>query len=365
MHARTQRIFGIVALLAALAFAACANGAPPLERHQAVGLGAATPRTRAASPESGPSFVQIQGAKPYSQIASDDSGGEWFYEVSQTQSLTRVDENSLTLERFNFFSPSDFHGAPVAVDDDKQSMWFGLSYHGDRDAFPQIFLSSYQIRQHKVPQATEAHGMAAGLDNAMWFTDEFVGKIGRLDPATHKLYTYRLPSGDQPHDITRGPDGAMWFTVPAGSGSGGGKIGRIDIDTHKIVLYFVRSDVSPWSITGTPNALWFTDRFSGPTLGRIDVRTHARTYFDPPLGSTTDIVWRKPDLWVTTDEGDLGEFDPSNGQAHTYKIPHSKYGDAFLERGADNQLWVTEPDQQRLWRFCPDLNRTQCANPAR
>ena len=363
MYARALRLFGVVALLAAPAFAACANGTPPLGRNHAVGLDATVSRTRAALPETKPSFVQIVGANPRSQIASDDSGGEWFYEVGQAQSLVRIDEQTLTITRFNFFSSSDFYDAPVAVDDDKQSMWFGLSYHEGQDAFPQMFLSSYQIRQHKVPQATEATGMAAGLDNAMWFTDEFLGKIGRLDPATHKLYTYRLPLGDQPHDITRGPDGAMWFTVPAPAGSGGGKIGRIDIDTHKIVLYTIRSDVSPWSITSTPNALWLTDRFSGPTLGRIDAKTHARTYFDPPLGSTTDIVWRKPDLWVTTDEGNLGEFDPSTGQAHTYKIPRSTYGDAYLERGADDQLWVTEPDQQRLWRFCPDLNQTQCANP--
>jgi virginiamycin B lyase len=65
-------------------------------------------------------------------------------------------------------------------------------------------------------------GIVGGADGALWFTEAFGNKIGRI--ATDGAITeYPVPTAKSfPSGIAAGPDGALWFTE-----SGGNKIGRI------------------------------------------------------------------------------------------------------------------------------------------
>src|SRR5437879_3620662 len=74
-------------------------------------------------------------------------------------------------------------------------------------------------------------------------------------------------NGASPHGITAGPDGALWFTDSVnGTGS---KIGRITTD-GTISLFAVPTNNSELdSITvGPDGALWFTD-LANSVIGRI------------------------------------------------------------------------------------------------
>jgi virginiamycin B lyase len=65
-------------------------------------------------------------------------------------------------------------------------------------------------------------GITSGPDGALWCTENYGNKIGRL-ATTGTFIEYSLPtSGSEPGHITVGPDGALWFTEAVGN-----KIGRI------------------------------------------------------------------------------------------------------------------------------------------
>ncbi|MGZ4730299.1 MAG: Vgb family protein, partial [Acidimicrobiales bacterium] len=77
--------------------------------------------------------------------------------------------------------------------------------------------------------------VTSGSDGALWFT--FAGllggisSVGRIDPATHAVTTYTDPTISSPSGIAAGPDDALWFT------DGSSSIGRIDPTTHAISNY--------------------------------------------------------------------------------------------------------------------------------
>ena len=81
-----------------------------------------------------------------------------------------------------------------------------------------------QSRSITTTPNTGACGITAGPDGALWFTETFANKIGRIT-TTGELSEFLLPTPNSyPSGITAGPDGAVWFTE---SDNNGGKIGRI------------------------------------------------------------------------------------------------------------------------------------------
>jgi streptogramin lyase len=77
----------------------------------------------------------------------------------------------------------------------------------------------------------EPRGVALGPDDAIWFTESYPGKIGRLDLSTHQITEYASPRGRVgATSIALGPDDALWFTESDG-------IGRIDPWSHQLTEY--------------------------------------------------------------------------------------------------------------------------------
>jgi len=103
--------------------------------------------------------------------------------------------------------------------------------------------------------AAGPHGIAAGPDGALWFTEANGNKIGRVTTAG-AFSEFVIPTGfSQPTGITAGPDGALWFTEFNGS-----KTGRIT--TAGVLDEFVVLTPSsfPFGVTvGPDGALWFTE----------------------------------------------------------------------------------------------------------
>ena len=65
------------------------------------------------------------------------------------------------------------------------------------------------------------HGITAGSDGALWFTNSGNNSIGRISTAD-VVSNYTDPSISEPWAIAAGPDGDLWFTNP-----GDNSIGRI------------------------------------------------------------------------------------------------------------------------------------------
>jgi streptogramin lyase len=68
------------------------------------------------------------------------------------------------------------------------------------------------VQRYRVPTSpSEPFGIALGPDKAIWFTEFFGGKIGRLDPVTGTIHEYPIPySQSFPAGITAGAH-ELWF----------------------------------------------------------------------------------------------------------------------------------------------------------
>src|SRR5579863_3495640 len=78
----------------------------------------------------------------------------------------------------------------------------------------------YQLPTHH----SGPNGATMGPDGAIWFTECFSAKIGRITSSGH-ITEYSAPTPfSNPWGITSGPDGALWFTE---SSEFIAKIGRI------------------------------------------------------------------------------------------------------------------------------------------
>jgi virginiamycin B lyase len=77
------------------------------------------------------------------------------------------------------------------------------------------------------------HGLVADRDGNIWFTANFAGYIGKLDPGTGKFTEYKLPSPEarDPHTPLIDQDGILWFTVQSAN-----MVGRLNPKTGQIKL---------------------------------------------------------------------------------------------------------------------------------
>src|SRR5262249_11945200 len=67
--------------------------------------------------------------------------------------------------------------------------------------------------------APQPLGIAAGPDGNVWFTENRGSKVGRVNPATHKIEEFSdgITPGSNPTDLTLGGDGNLWFPEEIGS----------------------------------------------------------------------------------------------------------------------------------------------------
>ena len=83
-------------------------------------------------------------------------------------------------------------------------------------------LTEGEITEFALCSGTGPVGIAAGPDNAIWFTEYNGNRIGRITP-DGEITEYVIPTRrSAPFSIVTGSDGALWFTE-----IGGGKIGRL------------------------------------------------------------------------------------------------------------------------------------------
>jgi virginiamycin B lyase len=108
--------------------------------------------------------------------------------------------------------------------------------------------------------------ITAGPDSALWFTERFANKIGRIDTAGN-ISEFAIPTLESfPEGITVGPDGNLWFAETSGN-----RVGRIT--TAGVITEFTLpvAGRDPQDITAGPaadGALWFTERDAN-RIGRI------------------------------------------------------------------------------------------------
>jgi streptogramin lyase len=136
--------------------------------------------------------------------------------------------------------------------------------------------------------AEGAMQMIVGPDRAIWFTEQFAGKIGRFTMEA-KLTEYPVPGyprvvlgNDYSTELTGinvGPDGAIWFAEMAGNRIGrvtmSGAVTQFDVPTRQGVPF----GVSP----GRDGNIYFTELI-GNKVGRIQLRGADEVEVGPNTG---------------------------------------------------------------------------------
>jgi virginiamycin B lyase len=136
-----------------------------------------------------------------------------------------------------------------------------------------------QIREWAVPSKGEhPHDPAVGPDGALWFTEQMVSKLARLDPAAGTFREFPLKGdNDGPHGLVADRSGNIWYT-----GNFAAYIGKLDPRTGQVTQYKMPDPKAedPHSLVfDSQGILWFTVQVGNmvgrldPNTGKIDLRT--------------------------------------------------------------------------------------------
>ncbi|MBI2677828.1 MAG: lyase [Candidatus Koribacter versatilis] len=239
--------------------------------------------------------------------------------------------------------------------------------------------------------------VAPAPDGTVWFSNQFSGSVGNLDPKTGKYVIVLLGRGSSPHGMVMGPDGNLWvmdggqeaivrvdssdhkltlFRMPKEKGDlnlntgvfdhkgafwftgQNGFYGRLDPATEKIQLWRAPKGFGPYGITVTPQGtVWYTN-FAANHLVGIDPATFKTTVVELPYPSPTGArrVWSdsQGNLWLGTwASGELLRYSPAAKSWTAYKLPgwgpraYSTYVDE------DDIVWVSDFTANAVLRFDP------------
>jgi virginiamycin B lyase len=224
-------------------------------------------------------------------------------------------------------------------------------------------IKEYPLAAHSGP-----HGLVEDRDGHIWFTANFAGAIGRLDPKTGIVITYPMPepAARDPHTIAIDASGIVWFTLQQSN-----MLGRIDPKAGTVKLVhsptaksrpyglkinskgvpiFVEfgankvATVDPESMSikehalpdakarprrlalSDDNTVWYTD-FARGYLGRLDLATGAVKEWPSPSGPKSQpygIAFAKGAVWYNESfakPNTIVRFDPRTEQFQSWAIP--------------------------------------------
>ncbi|MGC1379552.1 MAG: hypothetical protein WA814_00870 [Candidatus Baltobacteraceae bacterium] len=361
-----RSFWSLSCLAAILAIAGCSA--------QQTGAGVMPP-SRAPQQRMHPStlggLVEIQAGKDLTgQIASDLAGNEWTAgaDAYGGNFIVGINEQTDAVSTFDLPGAGDALG--FALDPQHAKMWFTVPNSAPA-YIENIDLATHVFARYPLHHNANPDGIAAGPDDAMWFTElgkneHATGRIGRIDLATFAISEYTLPTHLRPREITLGADGALWFSATTGEDQG--SIGRITTD-GQVSDYAIGAN-RPYGITTGPDgAIWFAgvSDANGCLIGRIDLYSHARKLYKyaPNNGGNYEIATRDSYLWTTElDDARIDRLDPSTHAVTRRALPNGYYNPFGITLGRDHQLWFTNygPRGGAFGKLCPDESQQQCSS---
>ena len=159
---------------------------------------------------------------------------------------------------------------------------------------------SSNITEYPLSGITGASGITSGPDGALWFTEAYTNKVGRIT-TTGSLSEFSILPCVNPASIVVGPDAALWFTCESNA-TNGNTIGRIA--TGGSFTYFHLPDLTPdllQGITvGSDGAFWFAEEGANK-IGRMTTSGVVTEFSTPTQNSNPVAITLGPDgaSWFT------------------------------------------------------------------
>jgi virginiamycin B lyase len=206
------------------------------------------------------------------------------------------------------------------------------------------------FQEHDLPlAASEPTAIVTGPDGNLWFVEQAAGQIGRMTPAGTLA---ELPTSDPtstPSGIAIGPDGLVWFTERTTS-----QIGRYSLDGQTLDVWpTLTANAAPMGITAGPDgAVWFTER-GVAKLGRI-APDGTRTEYALPAGSLPTGIATGPDgdLWVTLrGRNSIARMTAAGVLDAEFVLPTLAAGASHIVAGPQGALWFTESTAAKIGRI--------------
>ncbi|MGQ4599621.1 virginiamycin B lyase family protein [Nocardia sp. R6R-6] len=210
-------------------------------------------------------------------------GNLWFTYFGASSGVAFL--NPATME-FSIFPTPDPASTPTDIwPGPDNAMYFAESI-GQR--IGRIDLGSHAISETPIPGGglnVPTTIMMPGRGNKMMVSAALTNSIIEYDTVTHEFTVHRVPTPNAvPQGLTIGSDGAIWF-----SESFGAKIGRIDPDSGAITEYPIATPEVPAPsmgplVLGADGNLWSANGgfTGGSTVGRFNTTTHKIDYFALP-----------------------------------------------------------------------------------
>lgn len=270
---------------------------------------------------------------------------------SQTQPLAinsgeRADRQGPTVKYFD--TPSIGAWPGYIVSGPQKALWFTEEFTGKIGRIT----TDGSITEFAVSNGQEPEGITVGPDGNLWFTEPGANEIGRMTPRGATTLFQITGSNPSPRGITLGPDGNLW-AVEFYDGyvdriTPKGKITRFQIPTYAPFA---------WAIsTGPDGDLWFTESAAN-AIGRFNPVTQK---FDesiavPTSGSTPWAILLTPDkhVWFTERTGDKIATVDASDHVQEFPIAQPESYPEDLALGSDGDLWFTEMQTGDLGRINP------------
>jgi virginiamycin B lyase len=209
------------------------------------------------------------------------------------------------------------------------------------------------VQVFAVPEGAHPHDVAPAPDGKVWYTAQYQGALGILDPATGTTRQLPLGADSAPHGVIAGPDGAAWITD-----GGLNAIVRVDPATEKVTSFPLPADAADANLN-TPafdggGRLWFTGQ--NGIYGRLDPKTGAMQVFKAPKGVGPYGITATPDgtVWYSSLAGSyIARLDPATGAAQVIEPPVADAGCRRIWSDSHGDLWVSFWNAGALARYRP------------
>jgi virginiamycin B lyase len=220
---------------------------------------------------------------------------------------------------------------------------------------PTVTDLNVKIREWTVPtKGAHPHDPAVGIDGSLWFTEQMVSKLGRLDPATGNFKEYPLKGeNDGPHGLVADREGNIWYT-----GNFAAHIGKLNPRSGQVTQYKMpdaKAEDPHTPVFDAQGILWFTVQVGNmvgrldPKSGKIDLKT-APTKDARPYG--IQINRKGIPFFCEFGTNKLAKIDP-----HTLQIAEYPLAEGVRPRrlaiADDDQVYFTDYEGGNLGRLDP------------
>ncbi len=261
----------------------------------------------------------------------------------------------------NEYKTPDNCSSPSGITVDGQGrVWF---VEQNTSKLAVFYPSTQNFTEYQLPVSLPiTWSLTTTLDNSIWLTDANSSQIIRFDPASQNFTQYHLASGSYPMEIVRGPDGAVWFSELYAH-----KIGRIQPDNGLLTEYPTpNNDTAPSGLVFDRNGtLWVSmvsfNQSVPNTLATLDLATGTYHYFEmpTPISQPTGIAVDSSGMIWFAEHGPslIGRFDPTTGDliqiATSAKAGVTTTLPYWMVEDPTGDIWFNEHEANRIAKTGP------------